>query len=73
MKNVQHQQAIQYAAAALAIGLVLASAWQISWQINHGVVAYVITLGTLAIMLLTPWHPLGLILLGALCGLFGII
>ncbi|MCE7527602.1 MULTISPECIES: chromate transporter [unclassified Polynucleobacter] len=73
MKNVQHQQAIQYAAAALAIGLVLASAWQISWQINHGVVAYVITLGTLAIMLLTPWHPLWLILLGALCGLFGII
>ena len=73
MKNVQHQQAIQYAAAALAIGLVLASAWQISWQINHGMIAYVITLGTIAIMLLTPWHPLWLILIGALCGLFGII
>ena len=73
MKNRQHQQAIQYAAAALAIGLVLASAWQISWQINHGLMAYAITLATIAIMLLTPWHPLWLILIGALCGLLGII
>ena len=73
MKNRQHQQAIQYAAAALAIGLVLASAWQISWQINHGLMAYAITVATIAIMLLTPWHPLWLILIGALCGLLGII
>jgi hypothetical protein len=35
--------------------------------------AYAITLATIAIMLLTPWHPLWLILIGALCGLLGII
>ena len=35
MNDEQKKEAIQYAAAALAIGLVLSSAWQIALQINH--------------------------------------
>ena len=67
------KRAIQYAAAALAIGLVLSSAWEIALQINHGVTAYVLTLFTIGFTLFTRWHPLYLIILGAILGLLGLI
>jgi chromate transporter len=67
------KKSIQYAAAALAIGLVLSSAWQISLQINHSVAAYVLTIATIAITFFTRWHPLYLIAIGAALGLLGII
>lgn len=34
MQNEQRKNTIQFAAAALAVGLILASAWQIALQIN---------------------------------------
>lgn len=73
MKDPLKKQAIQYAAAALAIGLVLSSAWQIALQINQSVAAYLLTIGTIAITLFTRWHPLYLITLGAALGLLGLI
>ncbi|QWD64509.1 chromate transporter [Polynucleobacter sp. MWH-UH2A] len=73
INNPHHKKSIQYAAAALAIGLVLSSALQIALQINQSLAAYLLTLGTIAITLFTRWHPLYLIALGALLGILGFI
>jgi len=73
IKDPHKKQSIQYAAAALAIGLVLSSAWEIALQINHGLAAYALTLATIAFTLFTRWHPLYFIVLGAVLGLFGFI
>ena len=58
IKDPLKKKSIQYAAAALAIGLVLSSAWQISLQINQSVAAYILTMTTIAITFFTRWHPL---------------
>ena len=73
MSDQQKKKTIQYAAAALAIGLVLSSAWQIALQINHSIAAYALTLVTIGLTVFTRWHPLYLIALGAALGLFGLI
>ncbi len=73
MSDQQKKKTIQYAAAALAIGLVLSSAWQIALQINHSITAYGLTLATIGLTVFTRWHPLYLIALGAALGLFGLI
>jgi chromate transporter len=73
MQNKQRQQMIQYAAGALAVGLVLAAAWQIAHQINQSLAAYLLTAGTIAITFFTRWHPLYLIAIGGLLGVFGFI
>lgn len=73
MSDQQKKKTIQYAAAALAIGLVLSSAWQIALQINHSAAAYGLTLATIGLTVFTRWHPLYLIALGAALGLFGLI
>jgi len=73
MKNPMSKQVIQYSAAALAIGLVLSSAWEIALHINHGLAAYILTLGTITITLLTRWHPLYLIAIGGALGVLGFI
>ena len=67
------KKSIQYAAAALAIGLVLSSAWQIAIQINHSAAAYVLTLTTIGFTLFTRWHPLYLIVIGGALGVLGFI
>ena len=73
IKNPVSKQMIQYSAAALAIGLVLSSAWEISLQINHGLTAHLLTLGTIAITCFTRWHPLYLIVIGGAFGALGFI
>ncbi len=73
MKNPLTKKTIQYAAAALAIGLVLASAWEISLQINQSLAAYLLTIGTIAITFFTRWHPLYLIAIGGALGVLGFI
>jgi chromate transporter len=73
IKDPIKKRAIQYAAAALAIGLVLSSAWEIALQINHGVAAYALTIFTILFTFLTRWHPLYLIILGAIIGSLGFI
>jgi chromate transporter len=73
MSDQEKKKTIQYAAAALAIGLVLSSAWQIALQINHSISAYALTLATIGLTVFTRWHPLYLIALGAALGLLGLI
>jgi len=73
MKNPLTKKTIQYAAAALAIGLVLASAWEIALQINQSLAAYLLTIGTIIITFFTRWHPLYLIAIGGALGVFGFI
>jgi chromate transporter len=73
IKDPIKKKSIQYAAAALAIGLVLSSAWEIALQINHGVAAYSLTIITIALTLFTRWHPLYLIALGGTLGALGFI
>lgn len=73
MKDPLKKKSIQYAAAALAIGLVLSSALQIALQINQSFAANLLTVGTIAITFFTRWHPLYLIAIGALLGIFGFI
>ena len=73
MHDEHRKKVIQYGAAALAIGLVLSSAWQIALQINHTDAAYILTILTIGLTIFTRWHPLYLIGLGALLGLFGFI
>jgi chromate transporter len=73
IQNARHKKSIQYAAAALAIGLVLSSALQIALQINQSAAAYILTLGTIATTLFTRWHPLYLIAIGAFLGILGLI
>ena len=73
IKDPVKKKSIQYAAAALAIGLVLSSAWEIALQINHGVAAYLLTIATIGLTLFTRWHPLYLIAIGAVLGVLGLI
>lgn len=73
IKDPITKTSIQYAAAALAIGLVLSSAWQIAIQINHSTAAYALTIATIGLTLFTRWHPLYLILLGGVLGVLGFI
>ncbi len=73
IKDDRKKKTIQYAAAALAIGLVLSSAWQIALQINHSYAAYALTLMTIGLTVFTRWHPLYLIALGATLGMMGLI
>lgn len=73
MRHERGKQTIQFAAAALAVGLILASAWQIALQINSSWVAYALTLSAALIATATRWHPLYLILIGAVLGLLGLI
>lgn len=73
IQNPIKRKSIQYAAAALAIGLVLSSAWQIAIQINHSFAAYALTVVTIGFTLFTRWHPLYLIALGGALGALGLI
>ena len=73
MQDKQRQQAIQFAAGALAVGLVLSAAWQIALQINDSYAAYALTVATIVITLFTRWHPLYLIAIGGALGVLGFI
>jgi chromate transporter len=73
MKNIQWQKTIEFAAAGLAVGLTLASAWQISIQLDLSMVNYLVSLMTIAIVLTTRLHPLYLIALGGILGMLNII
>ncbi len=73
MQDKQKQQMIQFAAGALAVGLVLAAAWQIAVQINQSMAAYSLTIGAIAITFFTRWHPLYLIAIGAALGILGFV
>jgi chromate transporter len=73
LRNLITKQTIQFAASALAVGLVLGSAWDISQQINHSLAAFALTLLAIVVVVLTRWHPLYLIAIGGALGLLGLI
>lgn len=73
MQDKERQQMIQFAAGALAVGLVLSAAWQIAMQINQSLAAYALTIGTIGITFFTRWHPLYLIAIGAALGVMGFV
>lgn len=73
MRHAQLQKTIQYAASALAVGLVLGSAWGISSQLNQSIGAYVLTIAAMIALYFTRWHPLYLIFGGAVMGALGFI
>ena len=76
LANLQHirwKKTIEYSAGALAVGLVLASAWQIAERINGNSTAYALTVFSIIFVLVSRKHPLYLIGLGALFGLLGFV
>lgn len=73
MQDLRKQKTIQYAAAGLAVGLVLASAWEIALHLDHNLSAYILTIGAIAITFFTRVHPLYLIGLGAILGSLGLV
>jgi chromate transporter len=73
LRNPIKKQTIQFAASALAVGLVLGSAWDISQQINQSTAAFVLTLSSIMIIFFTRWHPLYLIAIGGVLGILGFI
>mgnify|MGYP000087070899 CR=1 FL=1 len=73
IKDPEKKQIIQYAAAALAIGLVLTSSWKLSVGFNNHWSEIVLTITVLAITQLSKIHPLYLIALGALLGGMGLL
>ena len=73
LRNPIKKQTIQFAASALAVGLVLGSAWDISQQINHSKAAFVLTFVSIVLVVFTRWHPLYLIAIGGALGILGFI
>ena len=73
LRNPVKKQTIQFAASALAVGLVLGSAWDISQQINHSKAAFVLTFVSIILVVFTRWHPLYLIAIGGALGILGFI
>ena len=76
LANLQHirwKKTIEYSAGTLAVGLVLASAWQIAERINSNSTAYALTVFSIVFVLVSRKHPLYLIGLGALLGVLGFI
>jgi chromate transporter len=65
--------AIRRGLAPITIGLMLASGWVLAQSVNHDGGGYLLTLGTVGLVLCTRWHPLWLIAVGALAGLAGLV
>ena len=73
IEDPEKKKIIQYAAAALAIGLVLTSSWKLTVGFNNHWTAIVLTIAVVAITQFSKIHPLYLIALGALLGGAGLI
>jgi chromate transporter len=73
LRNPITKKTVQFAASALAVGLVLGSAWDISQRINHSAAAFALTAASIAVVVFTRWHPLYLIAIGGTLGVLGFI
>lgn len=73
IEDPEKKKIIQYAAAALAIGLVLTSSWKLTVGFNNHWTAILVTLLVIVITQVSKLHPLYLIALGALLGGAGLI
>ena len=73
IQDPEKKKIIQYAAAALAIGLVLTSSWKLTVGFNDHWTAIVLTIFVAVVTQFSKIHPLYLIALGALIGGAGLI
>lgn len=73
IEDPEKKRIIQYAAAALAIGLVLTSSWKLTMGFNNQWKSIVLTLAVILMNQISRIHPLYLIALGALLGGVGLI
>lgn len=65
--------ALQRALAPVTVGLVLASGCVLTQASDHGPLAYALTVATVLAMLATRMHPLVMLGVGAVLGVFGIL
>jgi chromate transporter len=65
--------AIRRGLTPITIGLMLASGWVLARTVNHAGCAYLLTLGTVVLVLCARVHPLWLIAAGALAGVAGLV
>lgn len=68
IKDLEKKQTIQYAAAALAIGLILTASWKLTMSFNSHWTAMVLTIAVIVTSQLSKIHPLYLIAIGAIIG-----
>jgi chromate transporter len=74
IQDLEKKQTIQYAAAALAVGLVLTSSWELARSFNSHWTATLLTIVVIIVTVLSKKiHPLYLIVLGAIIGGAGLI
>ncbi|QWD65621.1 chromate transporter [Polynucleobacter sp. MWH-Aus1W21] len=73
IKDPEKKKIIQYAAAALAIGLILTSSWKLTVGFNDHWTAIILTIAVVVITQFSKIHPLYLIALGAILGGAGLI
>jgi chromate transporter len=73
IEDPEKKQTIQYAAAALAIGLVLTSSWKLTMSFNSHWTAMLLTLAVIVATQLSKVHPLYLIAIGAMIGGAGLL
>ena len=65
--------AIQHALAPVTVGLILSSGYVLTRMVDHGWVAYAVTITTLLLALMTRLHPLWMLAAAAGLGAFGLI
>ena len=73
IQDLEKKKIIQYAAASLAVGLVLTSSWKLTVSFNDHWTAMVLTIAVIAITQFSKIHPLYLSAAGALIGGAGFI
>lgn len=73
IRDPQKKKTIQYAAAALAVGLVLSSSWKLSIGFNDHWTTMLLTVIVIVITQFSKIHPLCLIALGGLIGGLGLL
>ena len=72
-QNTPWQAAVEKGLAPITIGLVFASGWIVSQQVNQGVLSYAFTLATALAVAKTKINPLWLMGLAGLAGICGIM
>jgi chromate transporter len=72
-RNAPLRIAIQRALAPVTVGLILSSGYVLTRTVDHGWLAYVVTVATLVLALTTRLHPLWMLAVGGALGAFGLI
>lgn len=73
IQDLEKKQTIQYAAAALAIGLILTASWKLTMSFNSHWTAMLLTIAVIVTTQFSKIHPLYLIALGAIIGGAGLL